>query len=429
LDLAIPNIFWMIFLFALGASVGSFLNVVVYRVPRELSIVRPGSHCTSCEHSIAWYDNLPIIAWFLLRGRCRHCGAGFSIRYAVIELFTALLFVGLFWAYFLVGVRQNMPEFTEGGWLIYIGHIVLICGLLASSLIDGEHWIIPLSISYTVAAAAIILSMIWPYWIAPPSELPPGLFTEPPPSLVPMATVKTGALGLGAVLGLGLSLFLLQFGLIKRSFADYEQEQEQGQEQEQEQKNYAKQDHAESKQPQPKDIKDEVGIDLPPNIIRGEMMREILFLAPVLAGALIFMYILTGSGAVGSWWEGVISQQKWVCGLLGSIFGFMIGGGVVWATRIGGSLAFGKEAMGLGDVHLMAAVGAMLGWTSPTFAFFLAPFMGLSWALARLIIHRTREIPYGPFLSMATVMVMLLHDVIMKYFGQAFTMPEIPNGF
>ena len=95
---------------------------------------------------------------------------------------------------------------------------------------------------------------------------------------------------------------------------------------------------------------------------------------------------------------------------------------MVWATRIGGSLAFGKEAMGLGDVHLMAAVGAMLGWTSPVIAFFLAPFMGLSWALARLLIHRTREIPYGPFLSMATVIVMLAHDIIVQWFIESFTL-------
>jgi len=88
---------------------------------------------------------------------------------------------------------------------------------------------------------------------------------------------------------------------------------------------------------------------------------------------------------------------------------------VVWATRILGSLVFGREAMGLGDVHLMAAVGAMLGWQSPTVAFFLAPFFGLGFAVLRLVIHRTREIPYGPFLSMATVLVMICHDAIVEY--------------
>jgi len=316
----------------------------------------------------------------------------------------------LYWAYFLQQVREGMPEFTQGGWVVYIGHMVLICALLASSLIDGEHWIIPLSISYTVVAAALILNMIWPYWIMSP--LAP---------LVPLASAKTGALAFGAALGLILSLLLLKFGLIKRSFAEYEQEQELQKDE--------KQEPSPDKKPEKNPKNDDIGIDLPPNIIRAEMLREILFLLPVLAGGLIFMYILKGTGGSASWWDNFILGQKWATGLLGSVFGFMIGGGVVWATRIGGSLAFGKEAMGLGDVHLMAAVGAMLGWVSPTIAFFVAPFMGLGWALARLIVHRTREIPYGPFLSMATLIVMLTHDIIVEYFLQAFTLPEIPNGF
>lgn len=402
----IPPIIWIIFLFALGSSVGSFINVVVYRLPREMSIVRPGSHCTLCEHPIAWYDNVPIIAWFLLRGRCRHCGGSFSIRYPMVELLTALLFVMLYWAYFLGEVREGLTDLSYGRWLIYIGHMVLICGLLVSSLIDGEHWIIPLSVSYTVVGAALILSMIWPYFVAAAAE--------PLLNPAPWASIKTGALALGGAAGLGLSMILLKFGLIKRSFADYDQEQEQPQ---------GEKKHAPPNARAEQGVKgEEIGIDLPPNIIRREMFREVIFLLPVVAGAVVLMSVLTSGGSPASGWGRLILGQKWLCGLLGSVFGFMIGGGVVWATRIGGSLAFGKEAMGLGDVHLMAAVGAMLGWTSPVIAFFLAPFMGLSWALARLLIHRTREIPYGPFLSMATVIVMLAHDIIVQWFIESFTL-------
>ena len=87
------------------------------------------------------------------------------------------------------------------------------------------------------------------------------------------------------------------------------------------------------------------------------MFREIIFLAPIIILALGAHYLLTQPTSVGSAWEKFLVGQKWAAGLLGCVFGFMIGGGVVWATRILGSLAFGKEAMGLGDVHLMAAVG------------------------------------------------------------------------
>ena len=381
--MSIPITYWLIFLFALGASVGSFLNVVVYRMPRDMSIIRPGSHCTSCKHPLAWYDNVPIIGWFLLRGRCRYCGAAFSVRYALVELFTALLFVLLFWAYFILRVREGMPGVTQGGWLIYGGHIFLLSALLASSLIDAEHWIIPLQVTYTVVIVAFILSMIWPYFLEPPAEKWW--------CLAPYASPVTGALALGGALGVVFSLLMLKYKLIKPSFAELDELEVQ-----------VRQTGTEPAQ---------ININ-----IRREILREMIFLAPIgLCGGVVWA-ILTKAGIVVSWWETFLVGQKWSAGLLGSVYGYMIGAAVVWITRILGTLAFGREAMGLGDVHLMGAVGAMLGWISPTIAFFVAPFMGLGWAVARLVLHRTREIPYGPFLSLASLLVMILHDPMINYF-------------
>jgi len=87
-------------LFVFGACWGSFLNVVLYRWPLGKSIVSPGSACTTCGKSIAWYDNLPVLSWFLLRGKCRYCGASYSIRYALVEAFFGLVWAGcgLFWS-------------------------------------------------------------------------------------------------------------------------------------------------------------------------------------------------------------------------------------------------------------------------------------------------------------------------------------------
>jgi leader peptidase (prepilin peptidase)/N-methyltransferase len=78
--------------FLFGLLIGSFLNVCIYRWPRDLSVVKPRSHCTSCEKPIAWYDNIPLASYALLKGRCRHCGARISIRYPVVELAAGLLF-------------------------------------------------------------------------------------------------------------------------------------------------------------------------------------------------------------------------------------------------------------------------------------------------------------------------------------------------
>ncbi len=87
----------LIWLFALGASIGSFLNVVMYRVPRGLSIIRPRSRCPACGHAIRPRDNIPVFGWMLLRGRCRDCGASISIRYPLVEAATGALFVLIGW--------------------------------------------------------------------------------------------------------------------------------------------------------------------------------------------------------------------------------------------------------------------------------------------------------------------------------------------
>ncbi|MBN2377707.1 MAG: prepilin peptidase [Sedimentisphaerales bacterium] len=416
----LPQAVILIFLFALGISTGSFLNVVVYRLPREMSLVQPGSHCTSCGKPIAWYDNIPVFAWFFLRGRCRHCGAAFSFRYPLVELLTGLLFITLYWGYFSQNLRQPMPEFFDSGWLIYLGHIALLSALLAATLIDAEHWIIPLSLCYIIVGLALFLSLFWPYAL----DVPANQLWR----LVPYAGPKSAALAGGAALGLAISLLLIRLKILKRSFHELIEAEIAAENQ---QKNHKITNQAQTMQsdsrssPQNTEKQPanppptEPPTDLPeiPENIRREMFREILFLAPILILALGANYLLTSQTSLGSAWEKFLLDQKWASGLLGCVFGFMIGGGVVWVTRILGSLAFGKEAMGLGDVHLMAAVGAMLGWTSPVIAFFMAPFMALGWALARLVIYRSREIPYGPFLSAATFLVMLFHDPIVEYFA------------
>src|ERR1700691_5714051 len=79
--------------FLAGLLIGSFLNVCIYRMPRDISVVRPRSHCPHCRHTIAWYDNIPVLSFFLLRARCRHCLAAIPPRYALVEISTGLAFL------------------------------------------------------------------------------------------------------------------------------------------------------------------------------------------------------------------------------------------------------------------------------------------------------------------------------------------------
>jgi leader peptidase (prepilin peptidase) / N-methyltransferase len=397
----------LIFLFMLGASVGSFLNVVVYRLPRDMSLVRPASRCPSCLHHIAWYDNIPIFAWFFLCGKCRYCRQPFSIKYPLVELLTALMFVGLYWVYFYIRPRPLMPAFQQGGYLIYLAHIILIAVLLASSLIDAQYWIIPLSLAYAGTISGLTLAAITPYFI----NIGPAKLWM----LIPSVSAPAAAAAPAAAVGLFLSFLLIKLGLLKRSFAEMDLDQDPlditG-------SHDSKAPGHDSQVIAGKEDREVVSI-------RREMLREIAFLAPAVILAFIAMSLAAGDSPLAAGWRELFSNQKWLAHLLSSLFGFMIGAAVVWATRILGSLAFGREAMGLGDVHLMAAVGAVLGWQSPVIAFFVAPFLGLGWALFRLIAHRSREIPYGPFLSMATVIVMIFHDYIVLYFAQAMTPPGV----
>lgn len=135
-------------LFVLGAAVGSFANVCIYRLPQEgLSIVRPRSFCPACKKMIAWYDNVPIISWLLLGRRCRRCRAPIPVRYFLVELVLALGFLGL---YFFYGISAL--------WLIAAG---LFAALVIVTVIDLDHQIIPDEISIPgilvgLAASALV---------------------------------------------------------------------------------------------------------------------------------------------------------------------------------------------------------------------------------------------------------------------------------
>ncbi|HVS53946.1 MAG TPA: prepilin peptidase [Opitutaceae bacterium] len=130
--------------FLVGACVGSFLNVVIYRVPKEESIVSPGSHC-GCGAPIKWHDNIPILSWLLLRGRARCCGRKFSARYPFVELLTALLFVAC-WLHF-----PGAPGAAV------CGAVFLSC-LVAATFIDLDHFIIPDVFTLGLGVVGVLLS-------------------------------------------------------------------------------------------------------------------------------------------------------------------------------------------------------------------------------------------------------------------------------
>ena len=152
-DPVVPLPFAMVAAGVLGALIGSFLNVVIWRVPQGLSIVRPGSACPQCGRPIAWYDNLPVISWLVLRGRCRHCSARISVRYPLVELGTALAFAAVIWGAYVGSYPAAIAPL-----LLYWAAIGI-----ALALIDLDHHRLPNVITlpaYVVTGILIVLASI-----------------------------------------------------------------------------------------------------------------------------------------------------------------------------------------------------------------------------------------------------------------------------
>jgi leader peptidase (prepilin peptidase) / N-methyltransferase len=131
-----------------GLCVGSFLNVVIYRLPLGQSLMTPPSRCRKCGYSLQWFDNVPVLSWMLLRGRCRKCGAGVSWQYPLVELITAALFVVVVWA-------------TPYGPLV-ASRLILLCVLIVLFGIDLEHQILPNVITLPGIVIGLLLSLIAP---------------------------------------------------------------------------------------------------------------------------------------------------------------------------------------------------------------------------------------------------------------------------
>ena len=468
----------ILFLAALGACVGSFLNVVIYRMPEGKSIVTPGSYCPRCNTSLKWYENIPVFAWLALRGRCRHCGEPISGQYPLIEAICAFLFVILFYAYYYTSLNQSFSFWgLPQTWPVYAVHVVLIAALLAATLIDARHYIIPLGIPWTVSVVALVALSLYTCW-------QPTVATESTDPLVPAVGTNGVHMAIGGMLGLGVAVLLLQLKLLPRSFDDEEAEaldamstveadssgdsppdvdadaaeaegstgpvglravrmhrseasdwagsldarQALGDDTDVSEPGEADDtpvdddDSSESGQAAASADENRQRIEsfLSYSHPRREVLKECLFVAMPIAVMVAVMWHMAGQPLVHPGYPPVVRVLGGVC------CGYLVGGGLIWLTRILGTLAFGREAMGLGDVHLLAAIGAVLGVKTVVIVFFVAPFLGLIYvALAvgvnRVVRGRIRIIPFGPYLALATLIMMLGHEPIIdfvdKYYG------------
>ena len=141
------DIFWGIVSFVLGAVVGSFLNVCIWRLPEEKSILFPSSHCPKCQNPIRPFDNIPVLSWLILRGKCRDCGEPISPRYPLVELLTAFLSLAIFWKY------DVSPQ--------YLSAFLFTASLVVITFIDLDHQIIPDVISLPGIPVCFVLAVFF----------------------------------------------------------------------------------------------------------------------------------------------------------------------------------------------------------------------------------------------------------------------------
>lgn len=407
------------FVFALGAIVGSFLNVVICRLPAGQSIIHPPSSCPKCGHRLRWHENLPILGWLRLRGRCASCRQRISVQYPMIELASALLFTASFVLYYMVRSKAPIvgglvPAYlSQRGfgqtWPVWAMHMTMLSSLLAMSVIDARTYTVPIQITWVVTTVAFIVHAIMPVWPAShiglplstvynPTTLYPGGPMVYPGGPVPVLVEfgrwtiplvgPTGlGVGLGALAGLAASGFMLRRNLLRMSFLDFDL--------------YVK--HGDS-------------IIAYPHA-RREVEWELDYLGPIVLG-------MIAGGLVGRSFA-VALLPLWAQSLGGSIMGYLTGAGLIWGTRVLFTLLFGKEAMGLGDAHILGCVGAVTGWIDPILIFFVSPFFALAGIAITLILGRffkgtTRVLPYGPWLAVGTLFVLLGDRWIEAFLGMLF---------
>lgn len=321
--------------FLFGATIGSFLNVCVHRLPREQSIVKPPSSCPHCGQRIRWFDNIPLVSYLALRGRCRYCGAKFTARYFLVELITALLFL-VIWMRF-------------DAWLAPI-YWLFAGGLIVATFIDFEHFIIPNEITYGGVVLGLVLSTLYPPLMNTTSVL--------------------GALGhsfLGMLTGAALLMVIVEVG--KLIFGRH-------------------------KIPLDPDTKIIVA-DQKLHVGDEEMAWLDLFYRESDAIEFTAKSLKFGDQSFEN--AKIVIHEKTLT-VNGQNYD-LAGLGSIEATA--DLIIIPREAMGLGDVKLLAAIGAFLGWRAALFTVFASSLIGGVVGLTLILLRKTdwqSRIPYGPYI-------------------------------
>jgi len=354
----VPFHFWSVMFFVLGCIVGSFLNVCIHRMPLGQSIVSPPSHCPHCKYSIPWFLNIPLVTWLSLRGKCKNCGAPISMRYFLVELLTGVAFLSCWLAF----GRQSA--------LIALVYAVFLAGLIVATFIDFEHFIIPDEITIGGMVVGFLCSFLLPS-LHHESSVTGGM--------------KQSLLGIGV--GAGVIYAILRLGKVL----------------------FGRQKLALGTDT--KIVFGETSLQLPDR----DILYEEIFYRPSDAIALQARTV-----------ELVDRCYKDVAVRLSSSR-LQIGEErlnpeeVPYLEAVSQEIVLPREAMGLGDVKFMGAIGAFLGWQSVIFSLVVSSFIGAMVGLALVLSGKralSSRLPYGPYIAIAAaIWIFFGQDLLGWYVG------------
>jgi prepilin signal peptidase PulO-like enzyme (type II secretory pathway) len=436
-----------LFLFLLGLCVGSFLNVVIYRLPHGLSISKPTwSFCPVCRATLRWYENLPVVAWLALRARCRHCGQPISAQYPLVEAVTGLAFV---LTYYLLFVEPARFGVGQPGWPtdtpLLLAWLVLVAALIACSAMDLVLYVVDTRVTDVALLAGIVLYAFWPrpeffverasgpagaavvvafavsalmLWLTARRQVSPtdeqgedqADAAGEAPNATPASTATCIATTLAIVVFVGLAVWLLVAATELTAGAG-----------------------AGSRwvvpaallalfvamvlaggQPRAADdeLRDTIAAEAP--TARRVVLRELLWLTPTIVTGIGTYFALRYVPTIADAWQraagwSTIGAFTPLGGAVFAIHGAIVAAAAGWIIRIIFTLAFGREAFGLGDIYILAAAGAVVGWDLALLGFFCAVFIALAgWGLG-LLLKRHAMIPFGPPLALGFLVALWLN--------------------
>ena len=359
MDDSVYEIIFRAFAFILGAAVGSFLNVCIYRLPVDLSVNKPRrSFCPTCKRPIPWHQNLPLISWVLLRGRCANCGSKISFRYFAVELLTALLFLAIW---------QSFP------WPVAIAYWIFVSFLVVGTFIDFEHFIIPDRVTIGGIIAGAVVSVTVPALMDTDSRLAAGIRSL-----------------LAAALGYIILLIVLEAGKIafgkKRIRFD------------------AATPFTWTKREDDADFVVGTEKSLWSDHFAREKDRLLLECDEVKIDNHSY-----GTVTLDFHYDHVAVESHVLS--------------LDHVTQISGTarkLTIPREAMGRGDLKFLAAIGAFLGWRAVLFSLFAGSLLGSIIGLITLVVGKrvwSAKLPFGPYLAFGAVSWMFFGDTFLRWYG------------